>query len=139
MRIMGSNAERLQFAAPTRADAVAYFARIVADARVLDANDLLYAFASSADYDPAADLEKITAPLLAINFADDLINPAELGVMEPAIKRVRDGHYVLIPPGKSYGHATLVHAEIWGHYVGEFLAAHLGQEPIKFFPRRGGG
>jgi homoserine O-acetyltransferase len=124
LTMMASNADRLQHVAPTRADAVALFDRVVAGARERDANDTLYAFESSYDYDPAPDLEKISAPLLAINFADDLINPPELGVMEPAMQRVHTGRYILMPLGKTYGHNTLAHAEIWGHYVGEFLAEH---------------
>ncbi|MBV9758272.1 MAG: alpha/beta fold hydrolase [Alphaproteobacteria bacterium] len=122
--IMAGNAERLQQAAPTRADAVALFDRLAVGGPERDANDMLYAFASSYDYDPAPDVEKITASLLAINFADDLINPPELGVMEPAMRRLRDGRYVLIPPGKTYGHQTLAHAEVWAPYLAEFLAQH---------------
>lgn len=127
LTMMASNAERLQHAAPTRADAVALFDRMVARGQEYDANNMLYAFESSYDYDPAPDLEKISAPLLAINFADDQINPPELGVMEPAIQHVHAGRYVLIPAGKTYGHQTLAHAEIWGHYVADFLAEHPAQ------------
>jgi len=63
----------------------------------LDANDVLYALESSRDYDPGPSLETIQARLLAVNFADDLINPPELGVLEREIKRVRRGQAVLIP------------------------------------------
>ena len=126
--MMASNAKRLQQAAPTREDAVALFERQVENGRTRDANDILYAFESSYDYDPAPGVEKITAPLLAINFADDLINPPELGVVEPAMRRLPNGSYVLIPPGNTYGHGTLAHAEIWGHYVAEFLAQHPGAQ-----------
>lgn len=122
--IMAMNAERLQAAAPTRADAVALFDRLAIGGPERDANDVLYAFESSYDYDPAPDVEKIAASLLAINFADDVINPPELGVMEPAIRRVRDGRYVLIPSGKTYGHQTLAHADVWAPYLAEFLAQH---------------
>ena len=124
--IMTSNARRLQQAAPTRAEAMTLFDDVVAGARQRDANDTLYAFESSYDYDPSPDLEKISTPLLALNFADDQINPPELGVMDPATQRVRAGRYVLTPPGKTYGHQTLGHAEIWGQYVAEFLAQHPG-------------
>ena len=122
--IMTGNAERLQQAAPIRAEAVALFDRLTTAGPERDASDFLYAFESSYDYDPAPDLEKVKASLLAINFADDLINPPELGVMEPAMRRLRDGRYVLIPPGKTYGHQTLAHAEIWAPYLAEFLAQH---------------
>jgi len=126
--LMSGNPLRLQEAAPTRAEAVALFDRLVANGQTRDANDILYSFQSSYDYDPGPELEKITAPLLAINFADDEINPPDLNAMEPAIARLRAGRYVLIPPGKTYGHQTLAHAEIWGHYVAEFLAEHPGAE-----------
>ena len=56
-----------------------------------DANDVLYALEASGDYDPAPDLEKIRAPLLAINFADDLINPPELGILEREIAARAEG------------------------------------------------
>ena len=63
----------------------------------MDANDVLYAIESSADYDPGPGLERIRAPLVAINFADDLINPPELGILEREIRRVPEGEAVLIP------------------------------------------
>src|SRR6266550_1389171 len=62
-----------------------------------DANDVLYALEASRDYDPAPNLERIRAPLLAINSADDLINPPELGILEREIKRVPHGRAVVIP------------------------------------------
>jgi homoserine O-acetyltransferase len=62
-----------------------------------DANDMLYQFNASRDYDPSPNLEKITAGLLAINSADDVVNPPELGLMEKLIPRVKHGRYVLIP------------------------------------------
>lgn len=120
--LMTGNAERLQQAAPTRGDAIALYNRLVAQGYKWDANDMLYTWESSSDYNPAADLEKITAPLLAINFADDLVNPPELDVMAPAMKRLKRGQYVLIPHGATYGHQTLNYADIWGHLVAEFLA-----------------
>jgi homoserine O-acetyltransferase len=120
--LMTGNAERLQQAAPTRGDAIALYNRLVAEGYKWDANNMLYTWESSADYDPAPDLDKITAPLLAINFADDLVNPPELDIMAPAMKRVKHGQYVLIPRGATYGHQTLNYADIWGHLVAEFLA-----------------
>jgi homoserine O-acetyltransferase/O-succinyltransferase len=59
-----------------------------------DANDVLYAVEASHDYDPGPNLEKIRAPLLAINSADDLINPPELGILEREIKRAPKGRTV---------------------------------------------
>jgi homoserine O-acetyltransferase len=52
----------------------------------------------SRNYDPSPDLEKITAPVLAINSADDVVNPPELGLMEKLMPRVKRGRYVLIRP-----------------------------------------
>jgi homoserine O-acetyltransferase len=72
-----------------------------------DANDVLYQWESSADYDASADLERIQAAVLAINSADDERNPRELGVMEREMKRVRNGRYYLIPGSpETAGHLT---------------------------------
>jgi homoserine O-acetyltransferase len=79
-----------------------------------DANDVLYAVAASRDYDPGPLLEKITAPLLAINSADDLINPPELGILEREIKRVPRGSAVIIPySGQTVGHGSHTKAVLW--------------------------
>ncbi|QTC92402.1 alpha/beta fold hydrolase [Brevundimonas goettingensis] len=80
----------------------------------LDANDLWYQVNASSDYDPSADLEKITAPVMWINSADDFINPPELGLSEQFIPRIRNGQYRLIPNsvgGK--GHGTHTWAVFW--------------------------
>src|SRR5437016_4447338 len=72
-----------------------------------DANDVLYALEASHDYDPGPNLEKIRAPLLAINSADDLINPPELGILEREIKRVPHGRAIVIPlSDKTHGHGS---------------------------------
>src|SRR4026209_1433600 len=72
-----------------------------------DANDVLYALEASHDYDPGPNLEKIQAPLLAINSADDLINPPELGILEREIKRVPHGRAIVIPfSDRTRGHGT---------------------------------
>jgi homoserine O-acetyltransferase/O-succinyltransferase len=79
-----------------------------------DANDVLYALEASHDYDPGSNLEKIRAPLLAINSADDLINPPELGILEREIKRVRDGRAIVIPlSDKTRGHGSHTIAALW--------------------------
>lgn len=88
----------------------------------LDANDLLYAVDASWDYDPGPDLEKIRAPLLAINFADDLINPPELGILEREVKRVPHGRAVVIPRSdETVGHGTHTKAAVWKRYLQELL------------------
>jgi len=79
-----------------------------------DANDVLYALEASRDYDPGPNLEKIRAPLLAINSADDLINPPELGILEREIKRVPKGHAMVIPlSDKTRGHGSHTIAALW--------------------------
>ena len=79
-----------------------------------DANDVLYALEASHDYDPGPDLEKIRAPLLAINSADDLINPPELGILEREIKRVPRGRAIVIPlSDQTRGHGSHTVAALW--------------------------
>jgi homoserine O-acetyltransferase len=89
-----------------------------------DANDVLYALAASRDYDPSADLEKITAPLRLVNSADDFINPPELGIAEREIKRVKHGRFILIPASEStHGHGTHTWGTFWQKDLEELLAA----------------
>ncbi|TWB11562.1 homoserine O-acetyltransferase [Nitrospirillum amazonense] len=122
-QIMVNNASVLQQQAPSRAAATALYDQWVADyAKTVDANDYLYWFESSYDYDPGPDLEKIKAKLVAVNFADDLLNPAELGVMEAAMKRIPQGRYVLIPASdQTRGHQTLTQAKVWKGALEEVL------------------
>jgi homoserine O-acetyltransferase len=94
----------------------------VQSAKSLDANDFLYRWEASADYNPQLDLEKIKAKFLAINFQDDLLNPPELKVMEREMRRVKNGSHVLIQAGeKSLGHQNLSQGALWGPCVAEFL------------------
>jgi homoserine O-acetyltransferase len=87
-----------------------------------DANDVLYALEASHDYDPAPNLEKIQAPLLAINSADDLINPPELGVLEREIKRVPHARAIVIPfSDKTRGHGSHTLAALWKDQLAELL------------------
>lgn len=109
--------------APTRDDADrqirAYLDRAVA---THDANDVLYAFDASRDYDPSPGLEKITARVLAINSADDFVNPPELGVVERLMPRVKRGRFVLLPiSDKTRGHGTHSLPAVWKPYFEEFL------------------
>jgi homoserine O-acetyltransferase len=87
-----------------------------------DANDVLYAVEASHDYDPGANLERIRAPLLAINSADDLINPPELGILEREIKRVPHGRAIVIPlSDKTRGHGSHTVAALWKDQLVELL------------------
>jgi homoserine O-acetyltransferase len=88
-----------------------------------DANDLIYQVASSEDYDPSAELEKITAPVVLVNSADDFINPPELGIAEDLIKRVKNGQFVLLPATETtHGHGTHTWGVFWGKYLADLLA-----------------
>jgi homoserine O-acetyltransferase/O-succinyltransferase len=87
-----------------------------------DANDTIYEFDASYDYDPNPDLAKIKAPLLVVNFADDGLNAAELGIAEKAVANMKRAKAVLIPIGpKNRGHQTLRIAEVWSRYVTQIL------------------
>jgi len=87
-----------------------------------DANDMLYQFNASRDYDPSPNLEKITAAVLAINSADDVVNPPELGLMEKLMTRVKRGRYVLIPTSdETRGHGTHSIPAVWGTHLEGFL------------------
>ena len=114
-----------QSEAPTRAQADAFLeARIRAYADALDANDMLYAFAASEDYNPAPDLGRIKAPLLAINSADDQVNPPELGIMEAAMEHLPNGRFVLLPIDEhTRGHGSHTLANLWKRHVAAFKAS----------------
>ena len=87
-----------------------------------DANDELYAFSASADYNPDPELEKIRAKLLAINFADDFINPPELHIYDHEMPRVKNGRFIIVPASdKTSGHSTYGHPEVWRDYLRDFL------------------
>ena len=87
-----------------------------------DANDMLYQFDASRDYDPAPKLESIKARLVAINSADDQVNPPELGIVEREIKRVKKGRFVLLPiTDQTRGHGTHSLPEIWKQHLAALL------------------
>ena len=121
--MMTSSPLQWQKQAPTREAADQWYAdQIRTRTASTDANDMLYQFNASRDYDPSHDLEKITAPLLAINSADDVVNPPELGLMEKLMPRVKHGRYVLIPTSdQTRGHGTHSLPTVWGKYLREFI------------------
>ncbi|HZV33423.1 MAG TPA: alpha/beta fold hydrolase [Verrucomicrobiae bacterium] len=125
---MGSNPIQRYKEGPTLKQADDALNRSVANMlKTMDANDTLYALRSSEDYDPGPALEKITAPLLAINSADDLINPPELGIIEREIKRVPHGEFVIIPlSDKTRGHGTHTLAAVWKEHLTELLKRSEG-------------
>jgi homoserine O-acetyltransferase/O-succinyltransferase len=86
------------------------------------ANDVIWEFDASRDYDPSAGLELIQAQVCAVNFADDELNPVELGGLERAMSRVKCGQAITVPVGPiSQGHQTLINAEIWKDYLRQLL------------------
>ncbi len=121
--IAGSAPIQMQKIASTPQLADEYLARQVEKRRkTTDANDLLYATASSRDYDPSKDLEKIQAPVMFVNSADDFINPPELGIAEREIKRVKRGKFILLPVSEqTHGHGTHTWAGVWKQYLAELL------------------
>ena len=112
---MSSNPVLRQKDAPTLAKSDEVLDKFVNEyIKTSDANDVLYALEASHDYDPGPNLDKIRAPLLAINSADDLINPPELGILEREIKRVPRGRAIVIPFGdKTRGHGSHTIAALW--------------------------
>ena len=120
---MGSNPILRQEQMPTLAKADEALAESVTTAmRTLDANDVLYQVSASFDYDPQPALESIRAPLIAINSADDLINPPELGILEREIKRVKHGEAIVIPLSpQTRGHGTHTIAALWKQHLVKLL------------------
>ena len=87
-----------------------------------DANDMIYAYEASRSYNPEPNLGKIKAPLLAVNSADDEVNPPELGIGQREIRKVKRGRFVLIPTSdQTRGHGTHSMPSIWGGYLAELL------------------
>lgn len=110
--------------APTRAQADKLVDARLALPAPADANDFLWAWGSSADYDAAPDLARIEAPLMAINAADDERNPPETGVMERAMKHMKNGKLLLIPASEqTSGHLTTGSAKFFAKELREFLEA----------------
>jgi homoserine O-acetyltransferase len=123
LMLMSGNPVLRQKEAPTLQEAdKAIDAFVTRQLKSMDANDTLYAVEASYDYDPGPALEKIRAPLLAINFADDLINPPELGILEREIKRVKGGKAILFPASEqTRGHGTHTLAALWKQHLVELL------------------
>jgi homoserine O-acetyltransferase len=121
--IIGSSPLQMQKLYPTRDAADEYLEKAWSSyMKTLDANDFLYQFNSSRNYDPSKDLEKITVPVMAINSADDFVNPPELDIMPNEIKRVPKGKFVLLPiTDATRGHGTHTLPAIWSQYLAELL------------------
>jgi homoserine O-acetyltransferase/O-succinyltransferase len=121
--IMGSSPLQLQKQAPTRDSADKFIHNYIDEhMQSTDANDMLYYFDASRNYNPEANLEKITVPLTAINSADDVINPPELKIIDRDIQRVKSGKFILLPiTDQTRGHGTHSLPAIWGNHLKELL------------------
>jgi homoserine O-acetyltransferase len=121
--LVGSNPVLRQRMMPTFEQSDRVLDEVIAQGvRYSDANDTLYGIDASRDYDPGPGLDKIRAPLFAINTADDFLDPPELGILEREIKRVPRGRAIVIPYGpETRGHGTHTFAAVWKHYLVELL------------------
>lgn len=119
-----SSPRQMQKDYPTREKADAFLDEFVKrEMGSLDANDTLYAFDASRDYDPSTRLGQIKAPVMFVNSADDQVNPPELGIAQQEIKKVKKGRFVLLPiTDQTRGHGTHTLAAVWKQYLAELLA-----------------
>jgi homoserine O-acetyltransferase len=121
--LMGSSPLQMQKQQPTREKADDFLENYIATrSKTTDANDMLYYFDASRNYNPEPQLDKITIPLTALNSADDQINPPELKIIDADIQRVKQGKYVLLPiTDATRGHGTHSLPAIWGDHLKELL------------------
>jgi len=125
LALVGSNPVLRHQESPTLAAADTWFDAYVNNyVRTSDANDVLYALEASWDYDPGPALGQIRVPLVAVNFADDLVNPPELGILERETARVPKGRAIVVPfSEKTRGHGSHTVAPLWKQYLAELLVA----------------
>lgn len=120
--MMTSSPLQLHKRNPTREKADEAVKELRDCAKKVDANDMLYQFEASTDYNPEPHLGEIKAPLFAINSADDEVNPPELGILEREIQKVPRGRYILIPTSdETRGHGTHSRAVVWKQNLLELL------------------
>lgn len=113
---------RLQKLGPDGAAASAWVDAQLAQDFKADANDTLYQWASSEDYDPTADLGKISAYLYAVNSADDERNPQIFGALERAVEQIPQAKFYIIPQStETTGHGTTMQAVYWADKLEELL------------------
>ena len=121
--VMGSAPLLDQKLAPTRDAAQQFIDNYLARSTAhLDANDFIYQFDSSRNYDPSARLSNITVPVMWINSADDFINPPELGIAERTVRQMPNAKILLIPiSDATRGHGTHTQAAVWRQYLVQLL------------------
>jgi homoserine O-acetyltransferase len=109
--------------APTREAADKLLNERLAAPFPLDANDVVYMWDASSDYNPSPELERIRAVVLAINSADDERNPPETGIIERELKRIKNARLYLIPASEdTRGHLTTAFAKFWKEQIPELLS-----------------
>jgi homoserine O-acetyltransferase len=120
---MVSSPLQYQKRAPTREASEALLDELVARyVGALDPNDTIYAFDASRNYNPAPHLSEIRTRLVAVNSADDQVNPPELGILEREIRKVKNGKAVVLPiTDETVGHGTHSRPAIWGEYLSDLL------------------
>ena len=139
--VMGSSPLQMQKQAPTRELAEKYVDDYLKRVNNTDANDLIFYVNASRNYDPSPHLDRITAPVLWINSADDYINPPELGIAETMVKRMPHARFILLPiSDATRGHGTHTVASVWKDYLAEFMRCYraqtVGVAPIPVANRR---
>lgn len=124
LMFMVSSPLQWQKQAPTREEAEEMLDKLLNRyLSIMDANDMMYAFESSRNYNPAPHLSKIKAPVIAVNSADDQVNPPELGLIEKEIQKIDNAKFVLLPiTDETSGHGTHSNPTIWGKYLEELMA-----------------
>jgi homoserine O-acetyltransferase/O-succinyltransferase len=127
--IAGSAPQQMQKSLATAEEVDTSFEKRTAEEIAeLDANDLIYQVDASRDYDPSAGLEKITAPMLWINSADDFINPPELGIAQKEAPRLAHGRFILLPISENtHGHGTHTWAVAWKDELARFMTETEGK------------
>lgn len=123
-RLMTSNTLELQKLGATRDSAEKFYREVVLDPkrRIPDPNDYVFAVESSWDYDPRPDLPKIKAAVYAVNFADDPVNPPELGIFQSEASRLPTVKYVVVgATPETHGHSTHSWPVFWHQYLAELL------------------
>ena len=108
---------------PTAAAADKFVDEYIADnMKTTDANDFVYQYDASRNYDPEAGLGKIRAYVMLVNTMDDFWNPGEMRVAEGEMPKVKNGHFVLLPiTRETRGHYTFFQAAVWQKYLGQAL------------------
>ena len=121
--VVGSVPTYWQKIYPTAAAADKYVDEYIeSNMKTTDANDFMYQYDASRNYDASKDLGKIQAKVLLINPQEDFWNPAELGIAEKEIKKVKNGKFVLLPfSDDSRGHYTFFQAKVWQSHFADFM------------------